>query len=339
MNITLTPENKFAWRISGVFQSDGFFGISIHEKKNKNAKVGLFISLYFGIHLSLSSLPLILEIQKYFGCGKVTIDTNLQMCRFEISDLHSLWHIVIPHFINYPFFGAKHTSFINFVKILTLLYPYYNKNKPAHLLGQVIYLGYFMSTGSTRTVKKFNDLFKLLNLTKLTVIESLGFLNNANIERFFKINSSIVNVYFIIGIIEGDGSFYVGLRKNRKVRFGFNITTHIYELDLLYQIKWIFNCGITKIKGPTWCRYEVKGSKMLRNLFIPLVESQGGLLGSKSLNYETFKESMNIFVNKEHLTDKGLRRLVEIAYNNTTKKGSGRKHTLQEYLRIHNLES
>jgi hypothetical protein len=65
----------------------------------------------------------------------------------------------------------------------------------------------------------------------------------------------------------------------------------------------------------------------------------GGLLGSKSLNFETFKESMNIFVNKEHLTDKGLRRLVEIAYNNTTKKGSGRKHTLQEYLRIHNLES
>jgi hypothetical protein len=58
-----------------------------------------------------------------------------------------------------------------------------------------------------------------------------------NITKYFEKNNTLINIYFIIGIIEGDGSFYVGLRTNRKVRFGFNITTHIYELDLLYKIK------------------------------------------------------------------------------------------------------
>lgn len=49
------------------------------------------------------------------------------------------------------------------------------------------------------------------------------------------------NIYFIIGLIEGDGSFYVGLRKNKilskTIRFGFNITTQLSDLFLLYAIK------------------------------------------------------------------------------------------------------
>jgi len=76
---------------------------------------------------------------------------------------------------------------------------------------------------------------------------------------------------------------------------------------------------------------------MLRNIFIPLVESQNGLLGSKSLKFKIFKESMNIFMNKEHLTDKGLRKLVEIVYSNSTNIDKNRKYTLQEYIDINNL--
>lgn len=334
MNIILTPVNKFAWIITGVFQSDGSFGIKIIKNKSN---LGLQINLYFTLHLSITSLPLILKIKTYFNCGHVIIDKKNQMCKFEITDINSLWHLVIPHFIKYPFFGDKHSSFIKFVKILTLLFPYRNRNKSAFLIGQLIYLGFFLNPGSKRTKQEFNDLFKLLNLKILEIVKSLVYLNNMNIDKYFKISSPIINVYFILGVIEGDGSFYVGLRANRKIRFGFNITTHIYELDLLYQIKWTMNCGNTKIKSPTWCRYEVEGNKMLRNIFIPLVESQGGLLGSKALNFETFKEAMYIFTNKEHLTNKGLKRLVEITYNNTTKKGKGRKYTLQEYINMNNL--
>ena len=96
-----------------------------------------------------------------------------------------------------------------------------------------------------------------------------------------------LNVYFIIGLIEGDGSFYTGMRGNSKIRFGFSITTHIAELDLLYQIKRIFNCGNVKIKAKNWCRYEVEGSKQLNEIFIPLVNSIGLMAGvaTKSIKF------------------------------------------------------
>ncbi len=153
----------------------------------------------------------------------------------------------------------------------------------------------------------------------------------------------MINIYFLIGVVEGDGSFYVGLRNNKKVRFGFNITTHSNEIDLLYKIKWLLNCGTVKNKTNSknnkisnWCRYEVEGSKILRELFIPLIDSTG-LLGSKSINFKTFKEVMIIYRSKDHLTDARHRKIVELIYNETTKKGAGRKLTLQEYLRDNNL--
>jgi len=238
----------------------------------------------------------------------------------------------------YPFFGEKQVSFIKFVQILTLLYPYNKKLKPALLLGKVIYLGYFLNPGSNRTITEFKKFFKILNLDIDNVRNNINqeYLNN--ITKYFEKNNTLINIYFIIGIIEGDGSFYVGLRTNRKVRFGFNITTHIYELDLLYKIKWTLNCGNTKVKSSNWCRYEVEGSKTLRNLFIPLIDSIG-LLGSKANNFKIFKEAMNIFTKKEHLNDKGLQKLVEIIYNNSSNKGKSRKYTLEQYLQINNLSS
>jgi LAGLIDADG endonuclease len=318
--------------VTGLFQSDGTFGIGVHTSASK-----LFITVKLTLELTITSWPLSLKIQSYFGCGRVTIDQKRQMCKFEISDLPTLWHIIIPHFLKYPFFGDKHQSFIKYVKNLTLMYPYYLKNKPNLLLSQILYLGYFLNPGSPRTITEYNRLLAILNTDNHTIFNSLNHLNGPNKNIVNKFNNPIINIYFILGVIEGDGCFYVGLRSNRKVRFGFNIGTHIFELDLLYRIKWWLNCGIVSIKAKTWCRYDVEGNKMLRDLFIALVETQGGLLGSKKLNFDTFKEAMSIFTNKGHKTDEGLRRIVEIAYNNTTNKGKSRKLSFQEYLKVHNL--
>jgi hypothetical protein len=74
---------------------------------------------------------------------------------------------------------------------------------------------------------------------------------------------------------------------------------------------------------------------MLRNIFIPLVDTIG-LKGAKSQNYAAFKEAMQIYTSGEYLTNQGLRRLVEIVYNNI-QKGKSRKFTLQEYLDKNNL--
>lgn len=325
MNISINPSNKFAWVISGLIQSDGSFGTSIRQVKYG---YGFTIKPFLRIELRIESLPLLKKIQSYFGCGSIGIVKNRNTCYFEILDFNNLWNIVLPHFINYPLYGSKFFTFIQFVQILSILYPYHKKIKPALLLGQVLYLSSFITKKSGLEVY-----LNKLNLNVNTVSNSIIPFER-NTLNYFSFPYEL-NIYYIIGLIEGDGSFYVGLRDKRKVRFGFNLTTHIGELDLLYKVKFRLNCGNVKIKSKTWCRYEVEGNKMLRNTFIPLVDTIG-LIGSKSINYTIFKEAMQIYTSGEYLTDQGFRHLVELIYNTVT-KGKGRKFTLQEYLKKNNL--
>ena len=76
---------------------------------------------------------------------------------------------------------------------------------------------------------------------------------------------------------------------------------------------------------------------MLRNIFIPLVDSFG-LSGSKALNYSIFKEAMIIYSSGEYKTDDGLRKIIESVYSlSEGSKGRGRKFTLKQYLQKYKL--
>jgi hypothetical protein len=158
--------------------------------------------------------------------------------------------------------------------------------------------------------------FSILDTTSLTLLNPVSFLNS----------------YFLIGIIEGDGSFYIGLRPNRKLRFGFNITTHIDDIDLLYRIKFFLNCGLVRVTGKNHCRYEVEGTKQLINILVPLVQSIG-LIGAKSINFQLFKEALHLYANNERprSTEVGFNRILKLAYS-TPQSDKNKKLTISEYL-------
>jgi LAGLIDADG endonuclease len=130
------------------------------------------------------------------------------------------------------------------------MYYFLNKNKTALSLGQIIFLTGLINPGTKRTSNSLEIYFKKLNLNKNVISKSFLPLNYLTLlkNNLIKLNDEL-NIYFIIGLIEGDGSFYFGLRNNRKIRFGFNITTNIEELYLLYKIKFRLNFGIVKIKS------------------------------------------------------------------------------------------
>jgi hypothetical protein len=264
-------------------------------------------------------------VQSYFGCGRLNLRKDRKICRYEITSINELWHVLIPHFLNYPLFGFKHIAFIRFVQSLSLLYPYVNKKnkKSSLLLGKVLFLMSIfnpINSRNTSEIEKYQKKLEIDNDNREEIIKSINTeFNNSNFllysNYFSQINLFNINIFFILGIIEGDGSFYFGLRKDKNLRFGFNITTHILELDLMYAIKFRLNCGNVKIKSKTWCRYEVEGNKMLRNIFIPLVESFG-LSGAKSLKYLKFKEAMSIYITKEDKTEKGFNRILVLIDQN-----------------------
>lgn len=114
------------------------------------------------------------------------------MCQFEITDVYSLWHVIIPHFLKYPLFGYKNLVFIKFTHALSLLFPYVSKKKPASLIGKVLYLMSLVNPGTSRKTSEINRLMKTLNLNKEEIINSVKLEIVKHEKKFFSC-SNIVN--------------------------------------------------------------------------------------------------------------------------------------------------
>ena len=119
--------NQIAWFITGIVQSDGFFTFSILRDKERTKIQKL--KIVFGVEMVKESLPLLLKIQEYFGCGTIDIPLNRNSVLFRIDSIQELWHKVVPHFLNYPLIDSKLNSFYKFLQVLIIIYPYYNKSK------------------------------------------------------------------------------------------------------------------------------------------------------------------------------------------------------------------
>ena len=352
--IAANQQDKLGWLITGLVQSDGSFGMRIIKYKNS-----IRIRLVLVIEMTIASLPLLEQVRSYFGCGSINIDKKRNTCIFTITDLSALLHIVVPHFLKYPLFGAKYLSFYKFLRVLILIYPIKGSNYDKLTLAKAVYLGWDINGTSYR---KEEELYNILQ----TLLPSLNFVNPSSsyaekvatkeaIENELGITKSrdilnssskyleqnkiyTINPYFILGVIEGDGSFYVGLRSNGKIRFGFNITTSFDDIMLLHKIKTALGCGNVKQKALSWCRYEVEGNKDLRTILMCIVKIGpfgDKLLGSKSNNYEIFRKVMEIFIQKGHMEKQGLRQIANLVYSGSTLKN--RKLTLKEFLKKHNL--
>lgn len=353
-NNKLSIINSCLGLFSGLTQSDGSFGISFRKT---TSKVGIVLMPFFRIELTKSSLPLILEIKNFFGCGRIGFNTNLNSISFEVSDFSSLWHIIIPYFIMNPLEGAKKAVFLKFIICMSLLYPYQNKNKPIWLLKLVIKIACLMNEGTRRTNTDLDYWLNHLNNIENNNIKESKLsdevinekLNNIikNINTQFLLPNTELNLFFIIGAIIGDGSFFVSFSKNRKYRFGFNITTDIKDYYTLLKIKTRLNCGRLYIKSNSWCRFETESVNDLNNIIIPLIESLKNyypdknnyylnLLGSKSKNYIAFKEALELHNNNLTKTDGGFKQLVLKTYN-IHDDGKKRKYTMTEYLAQNNI--
>jgi hypothetical protein len=115
---------------------------------------------------------------------------------------------------------------------MILLFPHYNKNKPKLLIYEIIKYSYFMNEGTNRNDKEFKNLL-------FTYFDDLKE-NNNKINLYLPqnfIKSSEIELNTILGIIEGDGTFYISFDAGFKFRFGFNITTSLKDLPTLYRIK------------------------------------------------------------------------------------------------------
>ncbi len=107
MNAILDP-----WYITGFVDGEGCFSLIVNtENRRRKEKVSVYRYwvVDFSIHIRADDEPILEEIRKYFGAGRINFVGSAQFpaAHFNIRDRNDLREKVISHFDKYPLAAKK----------------------------------------------------------------------------------------------------------------------------------------------------------------------------------------------------------------------------------------
>jgi len=115
-NIILTP-----WYVTGISDGEGSFQITIQDIKGKGY-TGYKPFLEFKVTQKSHSLGILLELKKFFDCGRIIIDNRkTDTMKFVITNVDDLMHKLIAHFEKYPLVTSKQLNYIDFKSAVILM--------------------------------------------------------------------------------------------------------------------------------------------------------------------------------------------------------------------------
>ena len=129
-----------------------------------------------------------------------------------------------------------------------------------------------------------------------------------------------LNPWYVTGLVEGEGCFCITISKHKTKRLGFDarpmfeIEMIIDDKELLENLCNYFSCGriyILNYERYGWrphVKYAVKSQKDIFKKIIPFFKKYP-LKGKKKNDFLLFCEAAEMFNNKEHLTEDGLKKL------------------------------
>ena len=262
-------------------------------------KSGWGIKLIFAIHLHVKDVDVLYTLQKYFGVGNVTLHKDTAI--YQVVAIKDLLKI-IEHFNVYPLKTKKHSDFLLFKKAYELI-----SNKE-HLrnLQNLVNIRASMNKGLSERL--------LLDFPNTKPELRPEFTLNIK-DKLFDMN------YWIAGFVEGEGCFYVKTSKSKTHKLGlsvnlnFIVVQNIRDLELMEEIKSTLGCGtITMNESSGITRYAVSKISDIQNIIIPFFDKYS-LIGDKVKNFEDFKKVSDLMVNKSHLTEEGLNKILSIKSN------------------------
>ncbi len=126
-----------------------------------------------------------------------------------------------------------------------------------------------------------------------------------------------LNAQWIVGFVDGEGCFHVGINKNDSMSLGFQVlpefTVVQHEVDeqVLHAFKDYFRCGVVRKNHGTRLSYRVRGQENLRDRIIPFFENHK-LKTRKRIDFEKFRKVILLIEKGEHLTPEGLQKIRQI---------------------------
>lgn len=128
---------------------------------------------------------------------------------------------------------------------------------------------------------------------------------------------------YVVGFIDGEGCFYVSRSKHRTtrrrldVRADFEMELRIDDEEILQRIHQTIGCG--KIYYLKYQRYDwlphvklkIGSIKEICETLIPFIDKYP-LQAKKAKVFRLFREAAMLIKDKQHLTDKGYRRIIKL---------------------------
>jgi NADH:ubiquinone oxidoreductase subunit K len=277
--------------ISGFSDAEGSFVVTI--LKNPRYKIGWNVQARFQIKLHEKDRALLLLIQNYFGgIGYISKINDKSTVEFRVSDITSLNNIIIPHFEKYTLITNKYKDFIIFKQIVSLMLE--NKHTNLEGLKEILEYRASLNWGLSESLKE--SFPSLVPVKRVEIKDNI--LSNLSSD-------------WLAGFSAGESNFFITI-SGTKVWLRFSIAQDSRDILLLKSLVEFFNCGyVSQYQNRKVCEFIVTKINDINTYIIPFFDKYK-IEGSKYRDYVNFKEAAILIKNKEHLTEKGLNKIIEL---------------------------
>ena len=137
-------------------------------------------------------------------------------------------------------------------------------------------------------------------------------------------SSSHLEAQWIVGFVDGEGCFFVGINPHPEMTAGyqilpeFTVVQHKRDIQILHGLKMFFGCGVVRTNHGDRMAYRVRDLKHLSQIVIPFFERHS-LKTKKNVDFIKFRKILLIMERKEHLTPEGIEKIRIIASTMNTR--------------------
>jgi len=280
--------------IAGFSDADASFQIKVVNRNNRPKP-----EIRLNFQIACSAFPkgdekdnnVLSLIKELFG-GNITYNNLEDYYTYNLESFGSARKL-IKYFDSFHLQSSKHRDYLSWRK--------------TYILAQN---GNFSNIIDTFNTRCFNTAYKYSYLFKPVTQRRYYSSNITTLE-------SNLNPNYITGFADGESTFSFTISRNNTQKGwiiypSFSIELHGKDINLLKKIQYYFKVGkiVTRTRD-NQVIYAVKSVKDLNEVIIPHF-SKYPLLTQKRVDFELFKEAIELLVNKKHLTEKGLKELFSV---------------------------
>ena len=126
-----------------------------------------------------------------------------------------------------------------------------------------------------------------------------------------------LDAQWIVGFVDGEGCFHVGVNPHPEMSAGaqvlpeFTVVQHERDVQVLHALKAQFGCGVVRKNNGDRMAYRVRGHEHLSRNIVPFFEKHP-LKTRKQVEFLKFRDVVKLMERGEHLTVDGVDRIRSI---------------------------